>query len=322
MPRSTSILGSFGWLALTAAVVACGSPDASSSTHWLTCQTDLDCSNVPGSSSCGPEHFCVADDGHRIERVVVFEDDFDAPGIDPTHFAFETGRSIRNGDAEAYTDRAENAFTERGELVLRARAESYDGASYTSASLHTEGLHGFTYGRIAARILVPDGAGTGPAFWMLPEAPGERVDVCDADGVCTNATWPAWGDIVIMTARSERPEAVLHTASYAKWNEAAMQYVRGEGGDTQILPESAAAHYHEYAVEWGPERIDWSTDGVVDASFDTTSADILHPGDVDPFSRAFNVRLSLAVGGLSETPNPALYPQDMRVDWLRVWQYR
>jgi hypothetical protein len=42
----------------------------------------------------------------------------------------------------------------------------------------------------------------------------------------------------------------------------------------------------------------------------------------DPFSKAFHIRLSLAIGGLSETPDPSVYPQQTRIDWLRVWQYR
>ena len=50
--------------------------------------------------------------------------------------------------------------------------------------------------------------------------------------------------------------------------------------------------------------------------------DIYQPSGQDPFSKAFNIRLSLAVGGLSEAPDPKVYPQQMRVDWLRVWQYQ
>ena len=43
---------------------------------------------------------------------------------------------------------------------------------------------------------------------------------------------------------------------------------------------------------------------------------------MNPFAQAFTLRLSLAVGRLSEAPDPAAYPQQMRADWLRVWQYQ
>jgi beta-glucanase (GH16 family) len=309
-------------IAVSIGLVACGEPDASSSSHWLVCSKDPDCANFPGATMCGGDGFCEGADGHKVTQALVFEDTFDQGPLNSQNFAYETGFSIRNNDAEDYTARPSNVFIDNGELVLEANAETLDQAQYTSGSIDTQGLKSFTYGRIAARILVPDGAGVGPAFWMLPEAPGDPVTVCDDTGKCVSAEWPAWGDIVIMTIRSETPNQVLHTSSYATWDGATMQYLRGQGGGTQTLPESAGAAYHEYAVEWGPERIDWLTDGVVQHSFDTTAPDIYQPSGQDPFSKPFNIRLSLAVGGLSEAPDPSVYPQQMRVDWLRVWQYQ
>ncbi len=312
---------SLACMALSALLAACGEPDASSSSNWLVCQTDSDCDNFPGASSCSAG-FCTGADGHKVQQSLVFEQTFDGPSVPTSDFGFETGYSVRNNDAETYTDSEQNVFIDQGELVLQAKAETLGQAQYTSGSVNTAGLHSFTYGRIAARILVPDGTGVGPAFWMLPEAPGDPVSVCDDAGKCTSAEWPVWGDIVIMTLRSERPTELLHTSSYATFDATKMQYVRGQGGGTQTLPASAGAAYHEYAVEWGPKRIDWLTDGVVADSFDTTAPDIYQPSGEDPFSKAFHIRLSLAIGGLSEAPDPSVYPQQMRIDWLRVWQYQ
>jgi len=301
--------------------LACSSPSTSSSSHWLSCAKAADCANFLAAVSCGSDSFCAAADGHHVEQQLVFEDNFEKPMLDTQSFAYETGFSIRNNDAEDYTSRPENVFTDNGDLVLQARAESYDTASYTSGSISTEGLKSFTYGRIAARIWAPAGKGVGPAFWMLPETPGAPVNVCEDSGQCIVSGYPAWGDIVIMTVRSEQPTQVLHTASYATFDTQKMQYVRGQGGGTETLADSVAAGYHEYAVEWGPERIDWLTDGKVFVSFDTTDPAIYHPSGLNPFMQAFNLRLTLAVGGLSEAPDPSAYPQQMRVDWLRVWQY-
>ena len=320
--RSLSRVACVAWLAFAPLLAACGEPNASSSSHWLTCGTNLDCANFPGAAICGGDGFCEGADGHKIVQGLVFEDNFDEGPLDAQSFAYETGYSIRNNDAEDYTSRASNVFIDNGELVLQANAEVMGQAQYTSGSIDTQGLKSFTYGRIAARMLVPDGTGVGPALWMLPESPGAYVNVCDDTGKCVVSGYPAWGDIVIMTIRSEHREQVLHTSSYATWDATKMEYVRGQGGGTETLPESAGAAYHEYAVEWGPQRIDWLTDGVVQHSFDTTAADILHPSGENPFSKPFNIRLSLAVGGLSEAPDPSVYPQQMRVDWLRVWQYQ
>jgi len=315
--RALAALGAF-----SLSVSACGEPDASSSSHWLSCQKNADCSNFPGESVCGGDGYCQGADGHRVQQNLVFEDTFGESSLDTTRFAYETGYSIRNGDAEAYTMNASNVFIQNGELVLQANAEALGQAQYTSGSIDTQGLESFTYGRIAARMLVPVGTGVGPAFWMLPESPGDPVYVCEDSGNCVTSDYPAWGDIVIMTIRSEAPTQVLHTASYATFDAAKMQYVRGQGGGTETLPASAGAAYHEYAVEWGPARIDWLTDGVVQHSFDITSSDVYHPSGQNPFTRAFNLRLSLAVGGLSEPPDKAAYPEQLRVDWVRVWQYQ
>ncbi len=303
-------------------LLGCGEPDASSSSHWLTCQADADCANYPGANVCGGDGYCEGADGHRLQQNLVFEDTFGESALDTTRFAYETGYSIRNSDAEAYTTSASNVFLQNGELVLQANAETLGQAQYTSGSIDTQGLESFTYGRIAARMLVPDGTGVGPAFWMLPESPGDPVYVCEDSGSCLSSDYPAWGDIVIMTLRSEQPTELLHTASYATFDDTKMQYVRGQGGGTETLPASAGAAYHEYAVEWGPARIDWLTDGVVEQSFDITASDVYHPSGINPFTQPFNLRLSLAVGGLSEAPDPSVYPQQMRVDWVRVWQYQ
>jgi beta-glucanase (GH16 family) len=301
---------------------ACSEPNASSSSNWLVCQQTQDCANFPGTVSCGNDGFCEGADGHKVEAQLVFEDTFSNTSLDPASFAYETGFSIRNADSEAYTSRPQNVFIENGDLVLQANAEQLGQAAYTSGSVDTQGLQSFSYGKIAARIWAPDGKGVGPAFWMLPEHPGANVNVCEDNGQCVASTYPAWGDIVIMTVRSEQPTQLLHTASYATFDTATQTYIRGQGGMTEALAASLADGYHEYAVEWGPARIDWLTDGKVVASFDTTAADIYHPSGQNPFAQAFNLRLSLAVGGLSEAPDPSAYPQQMRVDWLRVWQYQ
>ena len=309
-------------VALGALVMACGEPSgpsSSSSSHWLSCEQDSDCDNLAVPASCGGDGYCVSSTG-KIEQSIVFEDDFDGETLDADSFAPEIGFSVRNGDAEYYTDRPENLTLQDGELVLTARAEAYEEAMFTSASIETRGLHSWTYGRFEARILAPSGRGTGPAFWLYPES-GAPVRVCSSASDCTEGTWPAWGDIVVMTVRSEQPNEILHTSSYATPDDALGELTRGQGGGTTSLATPVSADYHDYAVLWGPQRIDWFVDGELQATLDTTSADIHHPEGINPFTQPFHLKLSLAVGGLSEAPFAADYPQEMRVDWVRVTQF-
>jgi beta-glucanase (GH16 family) len=302
------------------APAACSQPSTSSSSHWLSCEDDADCDNLPLTATCGGEGYCVAGT-RKVEARVVFEDEFDGDRLDPARYAAETGFSVRNGDAEYYTERSENIALKDGELVLTARAEPYEEAEFTSGSIETRGLASWSYGRFEARMLVPGGRGCGPAFWMYPEMPGSNVEVCDAEGLCTEGTWPAWGDIVVMTLRSEEPTRVLHTASFATPNETGAGLTRGQGGDTTVLENPASAGWHDYAAVWGPRRIEWFVDGELGAVFDTTYNGIYQPDGQDPFALPFHLKLSLAVGGLSETPIAEDYPQELRVAWLRVTQY-
>ena len=68
---------------------------------------------------------------------------------------------------------------------LHIVARSLGKGVYTSARLKTQGLQSFRYGRIEARIKIPEGQGVWPAFWML----GDDI---------TSVGWPDCGEIDIM----------------------------------------------------------------------------------------------------------------------------
>jgi beta-glucanase (GH16 family) len=293
-------------------------PSTSSSSHWLTCERDEDCAGWTAGAVCGQGNYCETSGGVRLVETVVLDADF-GDTVDTDLFSFEEGFSIRNGDQEFYTGRSENLFTEDGELVLRALREDYMGASYTSASVSTGGSFSFTYGKIEARIWAPDGTGTSAAFWLLPESPGEAELYCETPDDCFDATWPVWGDMVVMTTRSEAPNSIIQTANFGLYDEDLGAVVRQEGGGTHDLGESVASGYRTYALHWYPGKLEWFIDGELTASADTTRA--YQPSGIDPYSRPFHLRLSLAVGGLTEDPDPLAYPQDMRIESLRVTRF-
>ncbi len=313
-----------GLLLLAVTTGACGgqsSPSTSSSTHWLACEVDADCANLAIGARCGNEGFCTAGDGTPLVQELVYSDEFDEAELDRSHFGFETGSDIRNGEAQAYTDREENVSVEDGALVITARAEEYDGASFTSGSVHSEGVFSFTFGRVEARMAAPTGRGCSAAFWMLPENPSPPVWSCVEEGACYDGTWPAWGDITIANLQSQLPGQVLGTVSYGIWDDA-LEGVRqglfaGENAEVDDPTE-----YHTYALEWGPSRLEWFIDDELVRTLVLPPPDIYFPDDVDPFRQPFHVRLNLAIGGLDQAPDPASYPQELRVDWIKVWQWQ
>ena len=99
---------------------------------------------------------------------LVWSDEFDGDAIDLTNWTYDLGGGgWGNGEAQYYTDRPENARTQNGLLVIELRQERFEDSYFTSARMKTQGLREFQYGRIEARIKVPKGSGTWPAFWML-----------------------------------------------------------------------------------------------------------------------------------------------------------
>ena len=71
-------------------------------------------------------------------------------------------------------------------------------AEWVSAKLTTKDKVEVKYGLIEARVKIPTGAGTWPAFWMLG---------CDLDEV----TWPNCGEIDILEVRGKDPANLVAT---------------------------------------------------------------------------------------------------------------
>ena len=69
--------------------------------------------------------------------------------------------------------------------ILHIVAVNPSGTTYTSARMKTQGLFSFMYGRIEARMKLPESQGMWPAFWLL----GNNI---------TKFAWPACGELDVM----------------------------------------------------------------------------------------------------------------------------
>lgn len=256
--------------------------------------------------------YCIGADGDPIELFPTRELLFDSSSEITESFSFETGADIRNGEEQTYTSEPENVAYVENELLIVAREE--DG-QYTSGSV--ELLDPVLFGRVEAEIMADVGSGASPSFWLLPSDPGAPQEVCDADMVCSTSSWPAWGGLVIMSGRADL--TAWATASFATEQDSVLNEAE-ESRDYAV--ETLDSEFHRYAIEWGPERIDWFLDGDLVHSFDISSDEIFHPEGENPFHRPFRVKLNLSVGGLVEDPVPEDFPAEMRVRALRVFEYR
>lgn len=266
-----------------------------------------DAASEPDAAAPGPDA-STPDTGPAIPRLgdddgegrkLVWSDEFNALEIDRAVWGNETGM-VRNQEEQCYTTDAKNQYLEGGHLVLRGIHESACGGAYTSASLTTEKKQSFQYGKLEARILVPKPKGSWPAFWLLPWNKANY-----------NPWWPAGGEIDVMEYVSQDPKTVYSTAHYQKSGK------HGSSGAKKVLAVPVADAFHVFSIEWTATQLQWFVDGEPVHTFDTTlDLDGLHP-----FQDSFYVILNYAIGGTwPEDPDPAQYPGEMRIDWIRYWK--
>ena len=252
---------------------------------------------------------------------LVWSDEFDGPAgalPDPSVWTPEIGDGTANGipgwgnaERQTYTnDPANLSLDGDGHLVIRALETHgdaplcYYGApcEYTSARIITAGNVEVTYGRIEARIKIPYGQGLWPAFWTL------------GNGIFT-VGWPDSGEIDIMESIGREPDRVhgtVHGPGYSGGS--------GIGGSTR-LPDGGrfADDFHVYAIDWYPDRIVWSLDGV---PYSTVTPDRLPRGARWVFDHPNFLILNVAVGGHwpGYPDATTTFPQEMAIDYVRVYQ--
>ncbi|WP_421846769.1 glycoside hydrolase family 16 protein [Novosphingobium sp.] len=269
---------------------------------------------------------------------LVWSDEFNGPAIDPAKWSFEVDCwGGGNGERQCYTDHPSNARITDGALVITALHEHVSGPAvpaspranpakpgalvnrdYTSARLSTRGKAAWRYGRIELRAMLPQGQGTWPAIWMLPEAN-------------TYGPWAASGEIDILEAvnlgtpckdcADGKEDTILGTLHFGK------PWPGNTHKGTEVHRPAVLAGFHTYAIEWQPDRIVWQLDGetyAVRQRDEWFTSGSTAPGA--PFDQPFHLILNLAFGGgLPESRglkgvSDSNFPKRFLIDWVRVWQ--
>ncbi|MCP3141513.1 family 16 glycosylhydrolase [Pyxidicoccus xibeiensis] len=244
----------------------------------------------------------------------VWSDEFDGDRVNTSNWFHNTGVHVNN-EQQQYTSSANNVQVSNGTLKLIARNEWNNGYPFTSGRLESAGLREFGHGRIEARIKLPVGPGLWPAFWLLGNNIGQ-------------VGWPDCGELDIM-----------ENVGYANWTSGAL-HGPGYFGNTpingQFFPSSPVSDWHVYRTEFSTADIKWFIDGVLVKT--VTRAEVQRYGPW-VYDKPFYIILNLAVGGTypfgvngASTPYYGVpqstldlirqTPQQMEVDWVRVYQWR
>lgn len=237
---------------------------------------------------------------------LVWSDEFHDDTLDKSRWKAYSGNGcpqlcgFGNNELQYYTDKPENVKVADGKLVITALKDSIDNNAYTSAKLLTHGLESWQYGRIEVSAKLPSGKGTWPAIWMLPE---KRK----------YGGWPRSGEIDIMEHvgyDQGKIHGTVHTQSF--------NHMNGTQKGNSILVPDASDAFHEYAIEWREDRIDWFVDGEQYHTFKNTGKN----SDDWPFDHPFHLILNIAVGGNwggKHGVDDSIWPQSMEIDYVRVY---
>ena len=253
--------------------------------------------------------------------TLVWSDEFTNSGAtnaqpNPATWTYDTGNSgWGNNELEDYCAWGSNASPCNAaspnayvgtDGALHVVAEQPSAGVYTSARMKSQGLFSFQYGRVEARIELPEEQGLWPAFWML----GNDI---------ATVNWPASGEMDI----AER----VNAATTPDWN---MGSVHGTGftgtnlGTKYNFPAGeTAAGWHTYGMIWKPGSVAYYIDDPTQPYATFTPASIASlSGSVWPFDAGPSfLILNLAVGGdWPGAPSATTtFPAQLVVDYVRIY---
>ena len=230
--------------------------------------------------------------------TLVWHDEFEGNKVDTDLWRFENWPSrFVNNELQRYVPNdARTAFVSDG--ILNIRAMKADGGVISARMNTTES---WKYGYMEARLKLPKGKGTWPAFWMMPND--------------QSLGWPACGEIDIMEEVGVDPNITsssIHTKAY--------NHTKNTQKTKDRLTPGAEDEFHTYALVWTEDEIKTYIDGELLLTFGNDKAE---NNDTWPFNKAFYITLNLAWGGdwggyagVDESALPTIF----QIDYVRVYQ--
>jgi beta-glucanase (GH16 family) len=208
-----------------------------------------------------------------------------------------------------------NAFIPPGG-GLNVVAQNPSGTTYTSARLKSQGLFSFKYGRVEAKMMLPESQAMWPAFWAL------------GNNIATIA-WPQCGELDIM----EHIDGT-NPPAYAGGQPLGYDWIAGsvhggasgsteENGTQQYHPAGfSAAAWHTYGMIWTKGEIQFYVDSPTNIYATFKSTDPAWSPTPWPFDAGPQfLLLNLAVGGSwpgNVTP-ATVFPSTMQVQYVRIY---
>ncbi len=306
------------------------------------------------------------------EYQLVWSDEFDGAGVNPWNWTALKGGYVPNG--ERHTPSPDNATVHDGSLDIKGECTVIDEdgnpmpagqvSKYTtnvkSARLEGVGKQAFKYGKVEIKAKLPNACSSWPAFWTC------GWDKWGEDPAIGGSNWPACGEIDFMEMmcvnsnnetvapsgkknKDKEYEVHLHCGAKDSANNKMYDQPIDPGNIWNLNPagEQLAAKWHTYGLIWEKDQMQFTMDGQVRITVDTsnehllevaanrlknrggTNSDVykLYKSQLETKGNPFNdfehyFILSYAIGGLG-TENRFYsdeWPQHMLIDYIRVYQ--
>lgn len=238
--------------------------------------------------------------------TLVWKDEFnEGTRLNAEHWTYEVQNSgWVNNELQNYVNGEYNGkrVTELSDGKLYIHCFKADGKIY-SGRVYAHVNEGWQYGYIEARLMLPKGKGTWPAFWMMP------VEVDWA-----NEGWPKCGEIDIMEEVGVVPNEVsssLHAEGH--------NHTNGTQVTKAVKIDKAEGEFHTYALEWTAENITTYVDGKVLLSYDNDGTGVRNWPYDKPYYIILNLAWGGSWGGMNGVDESAL-PVSYVIDYVRVYQ--
>ena len=151
------------------------------------------------------------------------------------------------------------------------------------------------------RAKLPETRGLWPAIWLLGQNRWDKG-------------WPYCGELDIMEHLGYDKDSIFGTIHTQAYN-----HLNGTEKGKKIFIDNPYDTFHVFSIEWTPEKIDFLLDEKVYNHIDNE-----HKTTNEwPFDQKFHLKLNIAfggsLGGLNGI-NDTIFPQQMVVDYVRVYQ--
>lgn len=250
---------------------------------------------------------------------LAWNDEFNTNGRpNPLNWKYETG-FVRNQELQWY--QASNASCINGVLLIEGRREKVPNpafkdssanwklkrqyAEYTSASLKTQGLQQWQYGRVEVRARIDTAMGSWPAIWTL--------------GI--SGRWPLNGEVDMMEFYrvGNTPTLLANIAWGANekgavaWNSKKIPLTSFTAGDAAWTKK-----FHIWRMDWNKDSMNLYLDDVL---LNAGLVDRMHNADgSSPFLQPQYLLLNLAIGANGGDPANTPFPVKYEVDYVRYYK--